>query len=179
MRDVPVRAYIGLGANLGHPRAAIERALAALATLPATVLATQSSLYRSEPIDAIGPDFVNAVAAIDTRLDARNLLDALHAIERAQGRTRGAINAPRTLDLDLLLYGDECRDDPMLTLPHPRLHLRSFVLEPLAELAPDLQIPGRGVLGAWRLRARGQRVERIGLLQSAGAPMPAQRDERR
>ena len=156
----PVRAYVGLGANLGDARGTIETALAALAALPDTRLVARSALYRSAPVDAEGPDFINAVAALDTQLDAATLLARLHAIEAGQGRERPYRNAPRTLDLDLLLWGDlEC-DTPSLTLPHPRLHRRAFVLEPLAELAPDLHIPGLGPLAAWRARAADQAVRR-------------------
>ena len=156
----PVRAYVGVGANLGDARASVEAALAALAALPATRLVARSALYRSAPVDAEGPEFINAVAALDTQLDAAALLARLHAIEAGQGRERPYRNAPRTLDLDLLLWGDRQCETASLTLPHPRMHLRAFVLEPLAELAPDLQIPGRGPLAAWRRRAAGQLVLR-------------------
>lgn len=156
----PVRAYVGLGANLGNARDTIEGALAALANLPNTCLTARSSLYRSAPVDAAGPDFINAVAALDTELPAADLLACLHRLENAQGRQRPYRNAPRTLDLDLLLWDGLVIDTATLTLPHPRLHLRAFVLEPLSELAPDLEIPGRGALSIWRARAAGQAVRR-------------------
>ena len=139
-----VRAYVGLGANLAEARAHVEAALLALDDLPGTRLVARSSLYFSAPIDAQGPDFVNAVAALDTELGSGPLLDALQAIEIAHGRERTGRNAPRTLDLDLLLYGDAVADTPRLTLPHPRLHERAFVLIPLLEIAPAVEIPGHG-----------------------------------
>ena len=135
------RVYVGLGANLGDPRAALEAAFAALAKLPATTLVARSSLYASAPVDADGPDFQNAVAALDTALDAPALLAALQAIELAHGRERPYRNAPRTLDLDLLLYGDQHISSAALTVPHPRMRARAFVLLPLVELAPDLALP--------------------------------------
>lgn len=157
----PARAWVGLGANLGDPRATLEAAFEALAALPDTVLAARSSFWRSAPLDAAGPDFVNAVAALDTRLPPAALLAALQAIEAEHGRTRPYHHAPRTLDLDLLLHGTTVMHTPALTLPHPRLHLRAFVLEPLAELAPALQIPGLGPLTPWRAAAGGQAVARL------------------
>jgi 2-amino-4-hydroxy-6-hydroxymethyldihydropteridine diphosphokinase len=118
--------------------------------LPQTRLLRASSLYRTAPIGLLPqPDFVNAVALVATHLPPRDLLLALHAQEAAQGRRRGVPNAPRTLDLDLLLYADEKMATPDLVLPHPRMHLRAFVLVPLQEIAPDLRIPGRGTLAAW------------------------------
>lgn len=156
-----IRAYVGLGANLGDPRAALESALAALAALPDTRLVARSAFYRSRPIDADGPHFLNAVAALDTGLPAARLLAALHAIEAGAGRERPYRNAPRTLDLDLLLYGEQRADSPALTLPHPRMHLRAFVLAPLLELAPDLADPVHGPLQPWLARAAGQGVERL------------------
>ena len=140
----PVRAYVGLGANLGDARATLRAALQALAALPGCALAGVSSLWRSAPVDAQGPDFLNAVAALDTTLAPRELLRRLQAIELAHGRERPYRNAPRTLDLDLLLYGDVQLADPVLTLPHPRAHERAFVLAPLHELAPALRWPGQG-----------------------------------
>ena len=157
----PVRAYVGLGANLGQPRQALDRAIDALAALPGTSVVAQSSRYRSAPVQASGPDFVNAVVALDTTLEPQDLLAALHRIEAAQGRERPFHHAPRTLDLDLLLWGEHCQTGPTLTLPHPRLHLRAFVLVPLLELAPDLNVPGIGALAPWRARAEGQPVERL------------------
>lgn len=137
MRDV-VTAYVGIGANLGDARGTVTAAIDALGQLPHTTLAARSSLYRSAPVDAIGPDFVNAVAAIETRLAAPELLDRLHGLEQGAGRERPWRNAPRTLDLDLLLYGRARIDSAALVVPHPRLRERAFVLVPLAEIAPSL-----------------------------------------
>lgn len=134
----PVTAYVGLGANLGDAQAAVRRALADLAVLPGTQLVRASSLWRSAPIDSSGPDYINAVAQLRTTLDPYELLAALQALERAADRQRPYRNAPRTLDLDLLRYGDLTQDDPVLTLPHPRMGERAFVLRPLAEIAPEL-----------------------------------------
>jgi 2-amino-4-hydroxy-6-hydroxymethyldihydropteridine diphosphokinase len=156
-----IRAYIGLGANLGDARAQVEAAIAALAATPGVRLIARSSLYRTAPVDAGGPDYVNAAAAIDTALEPHALLQGLQAIENRFGRERPYRNAPRTLDLDLLLYGDLQSADPVLTLPHPRLHLRAFVLRPLAELAPELQLPGLGALRALLPTVADQRVERL------------------
>ena len=134
-------AWIGLGANLGDCEAALQGAVRALVSLPGTCLLRLSSLYRSAPIDAGGPDYFNAVAEIATPLEPLVLLDALQAIEHQAGRERPYRNAPRTLDLDLLRYGDARIDHPRLTVPHPRMHERAFVLLPLAEVAPDLVAP--------------------------------------
>lgn len=155
------RAWIGLGANLGDARATLREAFAALAALPRSRLHARSSIYRSAPVDAAGPDFLNAVAALDTGLDADELLAHLLAIERRHGRARPYRNAPRTLDLDLLLYGGVQLDSPGLTLPHPRLHERAFVLAPLAEIEPTLEIPGHGPIATLLEHVRGQRIERI------------------
>lgn len=135
MRE-PVTAYVGIGANLGDAPAAVRAALEKLARLPQTRLSAASHLYRSAPVDAMGPDFINAVAELQTRLTAPGLLSGLRFLETAAGRTRPWRNAPRTLDLDLLLYGDGHIDSPGLTVPHPRMAVRAFVLLPLAELAP-------------------------------------------
>lgn len=140
MRD-PVIAYVGLGANLGDAVAAVRDALAALAAMPQTRLLQASRVYRSAPVDAGGPDFINAVAAVETRLTAPALLGALQALEQAAGRERPYRNAPRTLDLDLLLYGGGRIASAALTVPHPRLRERAFVLRPLAEIAPALVDP--------------------------------------
>lgn len=157
-----VRAYIGLGANLGDPRAAIESAFAALAALPGTVLRARSSLYASAPVDASGPDYINAVAELDTALAPPALLAALRAIEAAAGRERPFPNAPRRLDLDLLAYGEASIRTPELTVPHPRLHRRAFVLLPLLELAPGLTLPGLGRVDRHLAATAGQRIERLG-----------------
>ncbi len=138
------RAYIGLGANLGDLRGTLDAAFDALHRLPQTCLVTRSSYFASAPLEAAGPDYLNAVAGVDTTLPAAALLGHLLAIERAHGRDRSYRNAPRTLDLDLLLYGDLVLDTEDLTLPHPRLHERAFALLPLLEIAPAIAIPGRG-----------------------------------
>jgi 2-amino-4-hydroxy-6-hydroxymethyldihydropteridine diphosphokinase len=137
----PVTAYIGLGANLGDARRAVQEAIDAVAALAGVALTRVSSLYRSAPVDAAGPDFVNAVAEVQTKLTAPALLEALQGIEDAAGRERPYRNAPRTLDLDLLLYGSARIDSPRLTVPHPRMQQRAFVLVPLNEIAPHRVAP--------------------------------------
>lgn len=139
------RACIALGANIGEPERRIAAGFAALAALPGTRLIAKSSLYRSAPVGyADQPDFINAVAVIETALAPHALLDALLEIERAQGRVRDFPNAPRTLDLDIVLYGDVVMHEPGLTIPHARMLERAFVLVPLAEVAPQAQVPGHG-----------------------------------
>lgn len=137
LRD-PVRAFVGLGANLGDPAATLRVALGGLARLPATRLVRASGLYGSTPVDSSGPDYVNAVAEIHTCLSAPALLVALQQQELQAGRERPYRNAPRTLDLDLLLFGTGRIASPALTVPHPRMAERAFVLMPLAEIAPEL-----------------------------------------
>ena len=137
MRRDPVTAFVALGANLGDARACVHQAFRDLADLPQTRLIARSRLYRTAPHEASGPDFINAVARIDTCLSAPELLQALQSLEHAAGRERPYLNAPRTLDLDLLLYGDARIDSPRLTVPHPRMKGRAFVLHPLADLAPE------------------------------------------
>lgn len=138
-------AYVALGGNLGDPQATVRAGLAALAALPQTTLAAASSLYRSAPVGhADQPDFINAVAQLSTALEPQALLAALHATEARFGRVRSFRNAPRTLDLDLLLYDAQRIEEPGLTLPHPRMHERAFVLAPLLEIAPGCVIPGIG-----------------------------------
>ena len=136
MRE-PVTAFIGLGANLGDPQRALREALHEIAHLPATDLVRSSRVYRSEPVDAGGPDYLNAVAEVRTGLAAPELLAGLQALEETAGRERPYRNAPRTLDLDLLLYGDARIASATLTVPHPRMRERAFVLLPLQELAPQ------------------------------------------
>ena len=131
----PVTAYVALGANLGDAAAAVRQAMAALDQLPGTRVTARSSLYRSAPLDAGGPDFITAVVALETRFTAPDLLGTLQHLEQAAGRQRPFRNAPRTLDLDLLLYGDARIDSASLTVPHPRMRGRAFVLQPLAEIA--------------------------------------------
>lgn len=143
-----VRAYIGIGSNLNDPVAQVQQAFRALAELPASRLMACSPLYRSAPVGGPPdqPDYVNAVAALDTVLNPEELLTALQAVEIQQGRVRTVRWGPRTLDLDVLLYGSTIRNDSWLTLPHPRLHERAFVLYPLYDIAPDLTLPGGGPL---------------------------------
>ncbi len=156
------RVFVGLGANLGDPRATLQCALQALRALPRTRVVAVSPAYRSAPVDAAGPDFVNAVAELATALEPQALLGALQAIEQRHGRERPYVNAPRTLDLDLLLYGERRIDAPHLTVPHPRLHARAFALAPLVDLAPDLTLPGGERAAALLADVAGQqRVERI------------------
>ena len=147
-----VRAYVGLGANLGDATATIDAALRALDALPGSSVLRHSARYRTPAWGRTDqPDFINAVAAVRTTLAPQALLDGLLAIERRFGRERAATDArwgPRVLDLDLLLHGDAVLDTPGLTLPHPRLHERAFVLVPLAEIAPALLVPGAGRVDA-------------------------------
>lgn len=154
--------YVALGANLGDPVATVHAAFAALAGLPHTRVAATSALYRTAPVGITEqPEFINAAAALETALEPEALLDALLAIEQQFGRIRAERNGPRTLDLDILLYADRIIASPRLTLPHPRLHLRAFVLYPLADLAPDLVLPGRGTLAAWLPAVANQGIVRL------------------
>jgi 2-amino-4-hydroxy-6-hydroxymethyldihydropteridine diphosphokinase len=137
----PVTAWIGLGANLGDARQAVRDAIEAIGQLPGTAVTQQSSLYRSAPVEAGGPDYVNAVIEIRTALTAPGLLAQLQRIEQGAGRTRPYRNAPRTLDLDLLLFGSGSISSAQLTVPHPRMRERAFVLLPLAEIAPHAVPP--------------------------------------
>jgi 2-amino-4-hydroxy-6-hydroxymethyldihydropteridine diphosphokinase len=156
------RAFIGLGANLGDTQAQLHGAIQALGGFPQTRLVNASSLYRSAPVGyAQQPDFINAVAEVETALSPRDLLDALLQLEAESGRTRSFPNAPRTLDLDLLLYGSEVIVEERLSVPHPRMHERAFVLMPLVEIAPDVDIPGRGAASGWLSRTANQSVEKI------------------
>jgi 2-amino-4-hydroxy-6-hydroxymethyldihydropteridine diphosphokinase len=148
----PVVAYVALGANLGDAPGALRSAIDGIAGLPQTTLRRASRLYRSAPVQASGPDFLNAVVEVQTSLTAPDLLLALQGLERAAGRERPYPHAPRTLDLDLLLYGDARIDSPRLTVPHPRLRERAFVLLPLAEVAPGL------VTAAELAAVAGQRI---------------------
>lgn len=158
-------AHVGLGSNLDHPRRQLARAVRALARLPRTRLLGVSPNYVTAPVGTTGaqPDYVNAVAVLDTRLSPRALLRRLFAIERRQGRRREAddpARAPRTLDLDLLLFGRRRLRARELTVPHPRMHERAFVLKPLADVAPAATIPGKGLARAALPRVSGQRVAR-------------------
>jgi 2-amino-4-hydroxy-6-hydroxymethyldihydropteridine diphosphokinase len=154
-----VTAFIGLGANLDDPAAQVKLAFEELARLPHTILAARSSLYVSAPVGCDQqPDFINAVAKLETGLSPRALLAALLDIEHLHGRERTFRNAPRTLDLDLLLFGDALFHEQGLAVPHPRMHERSFVLEPLMEIAPDLNIPGHGSLRTQLTCCAGQPI---------------------
>ena len=156
-----MQAFIGLGANLGDARATLQAALIALAALPHTALRECSSIYRSAPIDSSGPDYLNAVAWLDTRLDPHGLLAELQRIEQAHGRERPYRNAPRTLDLDLLLYGEQRITSATLTVPHPRLHERAFVVRPLAQIAPDVMVPGQARAQDLLARVAEQQADKL------------------
>jgi len=160
--SILTRAYIGVGSNLDNPVVHVRDAIAELDDLPATRVVARASLYRSAPVGMLDqPDFVNSVAALDTALAPEQLLDELLAIEARHGRARSERNAPRTLDLDLLLYGDRRMHDERLTLPHPRMHERAFVLLPLAEIDTEAHIPGHGRVQALLAGVSDQRVARI------------------
>lgn len=158
------RAFIGLGSNLAHPRRQLARALARLAAQDGVHVLAVSPNYVSEPIGgAPQPDYLNAVALVETTLSPRALLSRLHAIERRQHRRRDASTpryAPRTLDLDLLLYGALRIHSPQLSVPHPRMHERAFVLRPLTDVMPAVTIPGRGLARRLLPGVRGQRIAR-------------------
>lgn len=155
-------AYVALGSNLNDPAAQLRSGARALGKLPGTRLVRGSSLYRSAPVGlADQPDFINAVCEIDTSLIAQDLMQALLKIETANGRVRDVPGGPRTLDLDLLLYGEMVCHEAGLTLPHPRLHERAFVLYPLVEIAPGLSIPGRGRVETLLAGCAGQTIERL------------------
>ena len=174
-----MRAYVALGSNLDDPVAQVRAGVQDLGKLSGTRLVRCSSLYRTAPVGVTAqPDFINAVCVVDTGLPAGTLLQALLDIERAHGRQRaiptamdggsaenaGAVfrpGGPRTLDLDLLLYGELACHEPGLTLPHPRLHERAFVLYPLSEIAPGLNIPGHGQVETLRAGCAGQAIERL------------------
>ena len=158
----PVTAFIALGANLDDPQQQLRDAIGRLAELAESRLVRSSSLYRTAPV-GVGPQpaYVNAVAELETRLAADALLAQLLAFEQEAGRVRLKQGAPRTLDLDLLLYGDQTLHQPGLIVPHPRLHLRAFALVPLLEIAPDATIPGRGSAAAWYPVVHRQAIERI------------------
>ncbi|MGE5651301.1 2-amino-4-hydroxy-6-hydroxymethyldihydropteridine diphosphokinase [Noviherbaspirillum sp. UKPF54] len=153
--------YIGIGSNLGDAQAQVERAIARLGQLNGTRLAAQSSLFRTAPVDAGGDDYINAVACIDTQLTPEQLLQELQAIEQDFGRERPFRNAPRTLDLDILLYGTQVISSPALQIPHPRMTQRAFVLIPLLQLDPFLTIPGQGPAHAFVPSVAGQAIQKI------------------
>ncbi|HEU4375283.1 MAG TPA: 2-amino-4-hydroxy-6-hydroxymethyldihydropteridine diphosphokinase [Telluria sp.] len=154
-------AFIGIGANLVDARANVEDAIDRLEELPDTMLVAISSSWRTAPIDSSGDDYINAVACIDTELAPLDLLAALQAIELAHGRERPYRNAPRTLDLDILLYEGAQIDTPALQVPHPRMHERAFVLAPLLEIAPGANIPGRGPAQSFMAGVADQQISRI------------------
>ena len=160
----PITAYVGLGANLDDPVQHVRRAGEGLSSLPSTRVLALSPLYRSAPLGPRDqPDYINAVAALSTGLSALELLAALREVEARHGRRRdGTRWGPRTLDLDILVYGDLTLQSPALTLPHPALHERGFVLYPLYDVAPDLEIPGRGSVRALRERLGHVHITRLG-----------------
>lgn len=155
-----VTAYIGLGANLGQAQATLRQAADELAQTAGVNSLQLSPFYRTAPVDSSGPDYVNAVARIDITLAPILLLDALQTIEARHGRLRPYRNAPRTLDLDLLLYGDQTIDTPRLVVPHPRMHERAFVLQPLRDLAPGLSL-AQGSLDALLALCADQDLQRL------------------
>ncbi len=165
------RAYIGLGSNLDSPLRQIVDAMDEIAALPGIALVARSSLYRSAPIGYCAqPDFINAVVAADCTLEPLQLLHSLQAIEQRHGRRRERRDGPRTLDLDLLVHG-ACRcATEELVLPHPRAHLRAFVLLPLLEIAPDCIIPGRGQAAGWLPHCGDQEVLRLQTPHSTQSP---------
>ena len=156
-----VTAYIGIGSNLGDPAANVNRALSRLTALPQTTLERHSSLFRTAPIEAQGDDFVNAVAMLQTSLSATELLRELQAIEREFGRERSHLNAPRTLDLDILLFGTDKISTADLTIPHPRLVQRAFALIPLLQIDPFIAIPGFGPAHVFVPDVSGQTISKI------------------
>lgn len=164
MTETPTAiAFIGIGSNVGEPQVQVRRALRELEGLPDTRLIRYSSLYETEPVGLRDqPGFINAVAIVDTALSPRALLDGLLDIERRHGRVRTVKNGPRTLDLDILLYGNVRVHEDGLTIPHPRMHERGFVLEPLLEVDADCQIPGLGGAAQFRKQTLDQGVNKIG-----------------
>lgn len=161
MSSPNVAAYIGIGSNLGDAQGNVQRAILQLGRLPLSSFVAQSNLFRTAPIDADGDDYVNAVARIDTQLSAPQLLSELQAIEQAFGRDRPYPNAPRTLDLDILLYGDQIISSATLTVPHPRLTQRAFALIPLLQLDPLITIPGQGPAHQFVPQVAGQAIQKI------------------
>ena len=153
--QAPITVYIALGANLGDARAAVLQAIQDIAALPQTKLVRRSSLHCTAPVDATGPDYINAVVEVATGLSPHDLLNELQQLEQGAGRERPHRNAPRTLDLDILLYGDENVDSEALVIPHPRMNERAFVLVPLAEIAPSKvragQLQAIAEQAVWRL----------------------------
>lgn len=157
-----VTAYIGIGSNLGDAKANVLQALRELNQLASTRLVAQSSLFSTAPIESSGDDYINAVAAISTSLPAEELLQALLAVEQVHGRERPYFNAPRTLDLDLLLYGDAVINSDTLTVPHPRMTQRAFVLIPLLQIDPFIEIPGLGAAHQFAPSVADQAISKLG-----------------
>ncbi|MBB3059608.1 2-amino-4-hydroxy-6-hydroxymethyldihydropteridine diphosphokinase [Microbulbifer rhizosphaerae] len=156
------RCFIGLGSNLTDPQQQLRSALDAIAALPQTTLLRCSSFYLSAPVGPGNqPDYINAVAELETRLEPLELLDGLQAIESAQGRERGIRWGARTLDLDILLFGQQHIDEPRLQVPHPRMVERNFVLLPLAELEPELQLPSGASIQTLLLQCPHNRLEKL------------------
>ncbi|MEE9551530.1 MAG: 2-amino-4-hydroxy-6-hydroxymethyldihydropteridine diphosphokinase [Gammaproteobacteria bacterium] len=160
-----IHAYIGLGSNLDGPETQLSNATIALNNLPESALLACSSFYRSKPVGPQDqPDYINAVAKLDTNLDALTLLDHMQEIEKLQGRMRSAEHwGPRTLDLDLLLYGDETIDEERLIVPHQEMHKRGFVLRPLYELEPHLEVPGQGKVSELLSRIGPCDIEKVAM----------------
>ena len=155
-------AFVALGSNLEQPQIQVRRGFDELAALSKTKLLASSSLYTSAPVGyADQPDFMNAVAKIETALSPREVLEALLAIELKHGRQRSLPNGPRTLDMDLLLYGGLQHHEAGLTIPHPRMHERAFVLLPLTEIAPDAVIPGKGPAREWLEKCADQQLRKL------------------
>lgn len=161
MTATKVTAYIGIGSNLGDAQDNVRRAILLLDQLPLTKLRSQSSLFRTAPIDAEGDDYINAVASVDTDLPAQQLLDALQALETQFGRERPYYHAPRTLDLDILLYGSKVIDTDTLSIPHPGLTQRAFALIPLLQLDPMITISGKGPAHAFAPDVADQLIQKI------------------
>ncbi len=162
VRTAVAEAFVALGANLEDPVKQVRQALSELDAIKRTRVLAASSMYRTAPVGyADQPDFINAVAKLQTGLSPRELLDALHVIESRHGRRRSMRNAPRTLDLDLLLYGTLVMREEELTLPHPRMHERAFVLMPLAEIAPDVPVPGQAPLSRLLAQVDRSGVEKL------------------
>ncbi len=155
------RVVVGLGANLGDPARMLAEVIGELGQLKDTRLVAASPFYRTAPVDSFGPDYVNAVCVLETALEPETFLTLLQELETRHRRVRpaGVVNAPRTLDLDVLLWGKEKIASPRLTVPHPRMHERAFVLRPLLDVLPDCEIPGLGRADAWLEKVRGQRIE--------------------
>lgn len=159
---IPNQAYIALGSNLENPLSQLQQAYQELADLPGTTLLERSSYYKTAPVGRLDqPNFINAVAKINTTLTVWELLNVLLKIEHCHGRIRESLNAPRTLDLDILLYEDLQLSTDTLTLPHPRMTQRAFVLYPLMEIAPDCNIPGHGKIGQYIAACADQKIERL------------------